>query len=537
MFSGERCKHLASAHWSRREHVAAQSVPLADVRNRRRPAKSACGRIIDVRWCDSCSSHLRFRRRRRRALPDTVNRFHRTTTLPVAAGIAVTTAVVAAMSVLVAHPPALVAAGPLGTEIPANCVEHVSFSGGSDAVGDFRCAGLAISFHTGGVARSPFPIWAGQWLFTDLDGQYRVGSCTFNKGVHPTIDEPSKVVTQRFPNDPTGQLGAYLTWRYGSTTDNLTAAAMWIVFHYFAQDAAGTNRASNGWAPLVPSLDGVAADSGRDDLQQRALDLHAESLQWAAVGSSWRISVDLDRTHEFVEIAVVAGESVVASHPVTVDVAGGGVQRSSSAVTDERGTVRLPVRTLLAGAAPGATVAVSAQMQSPGPALVFRGAPAAPDPDGAQTLVTDGPGVVLVGTVDVQVPVRDVPSTTAATPTTTAPTTTLSPTTTEAPSTTSTSTTSTSTTTTTTPSSTTASTTTEASASTVAQAGPTTMPSTTAAMTSPSSPTSAAAVPTPPPAAPLPRTGIAMGPAHWATLALVAGIGLIGTVRRRTLGA
>ena len=37
--------------------------------------------------------------------------------------------------------------------------------------------------------------------------------------------------------------------------DNLTAAAMWAVFHYYAQDSAGTRRAINGAAPLVPSLD------------------------------------------------------------------------------------------------------------------------------------------------------------------------------------------------------------------------------------------------------------------------------------------
>ncbi|MGZ4793530.1 MAG: hypothetical protein ACXWBO_16885, partial [Ilumatobacteraceae bacterium] len=92
-----------------------------------------------------------------------------------------------------------VGAGQLGSQLPANCVAHDSFDGGVDFVDDFRCAGLAIEFHTAGVAYSPGPIWAGQWLFVDEAGQFRVGSCTFNRGIHPTIDVPSSLVTQSFP--------------------------------------------------------------------------------------------------------------------------------------------------------------------------------------------------------------------------------------------------------------------------------------------------------------------------------------------------
>ncbi|MEY2524818.1 MAG: hypothetical protein QOJ66_3383, partial [Ilumatobacteraceae bacterium] len=78
--------------------------------------------------------------------------------------------------------PPTAGAGQLGTQIPSNCVEHISFEGAPDLVDDYRCAGLAIEFHTGGVAYSPGPIWAGQWLFRDEVGQFRVGSCTFNRG-------------------------------------------------------------------------------------------------------------------------------------------------------------------------------------------------------------------------------------------------------------------------------------------------------------------------------------------------------------------
>src|SRR5207342_1637877 len=184
--------------------------------------------------------------------------------------------------------PATVGAGQLGTQIPSNCVAHTSFDGSADLRDDFRCAGFAIEFHTAGVAFSPAPIWAGQWLFVDESGQYRVGSCTFNRGIHPTIDAPSFPVSQLFPNDPTGAKGAYLTWRYGDTTDNLMASAMWAVFHYYAQDSAGTRRAFNAVAPLIPSLGMIAGASGSDALQTVAIALDAEANKYAG---EWALSV------------------------------------------------------------------------------------------------------------------------------------------------------------------------------------------------------------------------------------------------------
>ena len=66
---------------------------------------------------------------------------------------------------LVVSVPPTAGAGPLGTQMPSNCVPHISFEGSPDLVDDYRCAGLAIEFHTAGVAFSPAPIWAGQWLF------------------------------------------------------------------------------------------------------------------------------------------------------------------------------------------------------------------------------------------------------------------------------------------------------------------------------------------------------------------------------------
>src|SRR6478735_8101856 len=139
--------------------------------------------------------------------------------------------------------------------IPAWCRPY------SDA-GDYACAGMELPFHTAGGAAAASDIWAGQWLFTDDAGHYRLGSCTFNRGLHPRVDTPARQVAPQLPNDPSGGRSAYLTWRYGDTQDDLTAAALWALYHYYAQDPAGSTRADDPESPLVPSLDMLAFASG-----------------------------------------------------------------------------------------------------------------------------------------------------------------------------------------------------------------------------------------------------------------------------------
>ena len=241
------------------------------------------------------------------------------------------------------------------------------------------------------MAFSPAPIWAGQWLFVDDDGQYRVGSCTFNRGIHPTIDAPSFPVSQLFPNDPTGAKGAYLTWRYGDTTDDLIAAAMWAVFHYYAQDGAGTRRAFNGAAPLIPSLTMIAAASGSDAIQTVAVALDAEA---AAFADEWTISVRLSVDGQ-IYATVTTGSQPIAGATVTLLMSG---QDSPATVqTDPSGHARsaMPV-------VPG-VMTVAASTAAPGLAAVYRGSPAGPDPHGAQRLVTGGPPRIISATATVEV--------------------------------------------------------------------------------------------------------------------------------------
>ena len=424
--------------------------------------------------------------------------------------------------------PPTAGAGKLGSQIPSNCVAHISFDGSPDLVDDYRCAGLAIEFHTAGVAFSPGPIWAGQWLFRDEEGQFRVGSCTFNRGIHPNVDSPSAIVAQQFPNDPTGAKGAYLTWGYGDTTDNLVAAAMWAVFHYYAQDDAGTRRAVNGALALVPSLDMVARASGRNDIQALAIALDAEAALFA---ESWTISATVDRAGQ-IEARVFAGPQPVHGARVTLLMSG---QDSPTVVeTDTSGLARATMPVV------AATMTVVATTSTPGPATVYRGSPAGPDPQGAQRLVTSGSPRIISATATIEVTVppttTTLPPATTTTPTTT--TTTLPPTTT---------------TTTTAPPATTTSTSTTLPPTSTSVPLPVPLPSEANTTTTPPEPTTTTVLPEPtlsaettttmvvgplvevsPPAPPLPKTGGGSDLiSYLGTSLLVAGIGIVGVASRR----
>lgn len=420
---------------------------------------------------------------------------------------------------------AAVEAGTLGTSIPSWCTAHTSFSGGANVPGDYRCAGMAIEYHTSGVAFSPFPIWAGQWLFTDPQGQYRVGYCTLNRGNHPTISVPSQVVSQTFPKDPGAARTAYLAWRYGDTRDALTAAALWAVFHYYAQDAAGTNRAASGTAPLVPRLDGLQADSGRADLQTRALALNEEA---AGFSGTWGLAVTLGTPSPegmTATFTLLAGSTPVPGQQVTVHVSGSDAPIVATTGTDGTTTV-----TIEGPLSPG-TVTVVGTATAPGPAVVYRGTPAAPDPQGAQYLVTAGVPRTLRAEATADVPAPPTTTSTTSTTTTAAPTTT-----TTEPTTTTIATTTEPTTiapTTSTSTSTVDPTPTDPLTTDPATTDPATTSSTVAPVTTGHEITSTTSAAVPPP---LPRTGGGAAdstPAYLATALLVGGIGLIGTVRRR----
>ena len=371
-------------------------------------------------------------------------------------------------------------AEPLGTSIPAGCVAHTGF-GEPDVPGDYRCAGIALRFFAGGADHARSTIWAGQWLFADDAGQFRVGTCTFNRGTHPTTQHRSTEVAQSFPNDPTGAKGAYLAWRYGDTADPLTAAGVWAVFHHYALDPAGTNFADDPTAPLVPRLDGLAASSGRADLQAKAIALDAEA---AAFSGPWGLSVSVG-ADGVVTATLLAGTTPVPGRPIAVLVSGLDSSFEATTGADGNATVTVPL--------PLGTATVVATTDAPGPLRVYRGVPASPNPLGAQPLATAGPSNPLrVETVVDTDPATTEPATTE--PVTTEPVTTEPPTTEPA--------------------------TTEP---------PTTEPDTTRAIRTP---TGSAQDP------PLPSTGVGGrgGVAQLATAFLVGGIGLLGTLRRRHRG-
>ena len=456
-----------------------------------------------------------------------------------------------------------------GAEVPANCVEHTPFDGGPDFEGDQRCAGLALPYHRSGVASSTSAIWAGQWLFTDDRGLPRLGMCTFNRGGHPRSDVPAVLVSQGFPNDPSGTKRAYLTWRYGATTDNNTAAALWAVFHYYAQDAAGSNRSTDPTSALVPALGVISENTGSQSLEDAAIRLDREAER---LSPAFTIEVVLEGDSHGVA-TVTSGGSPVPDVAVVLDVAGGAFRGGSTplaARTDGNGRVVFGLIDV------EASVTVTATAPVAGASQVYL-APSVQPGMSPQTLITSGPPLSISAVARAVPPVPDSTTTTtiAATTTTPAPTTTTAaPTTTMAAATTTiaaSTTTSTTTTTTTTPETSTtveASTTLtsidkideatpasgdlESSTSSTSTTTSTTTSASASSSTSSSAPSttepvrSAGPVPTPaseetmgppvPEVLALPRTGSDNTPAHIATLLLVAGVGVIGAVRRSQPG-
>ena len=431
--------------------------------------------------------------------------------------MALTAAVVPAVSAALA---ATAGAAPLGPTLPAWCTAHTSFDGSLDVPDDYRCAGMAIEYHTAGVAYSPFPIWAGQWAFTDTAGDYHLGYCTMNRAHHPTVAAPSVPVAQTLPNDPTGAKAGYLMWRHGDTQDPLTAAALWAVAHYYAQDAAGTNRAATATYPLVPRLDMLQAASGRADLQETALALDAEAQ---AMSGEWALTLALDLALDpdldpdpdpdpgqpdpapesgdglAVTITLLAGATPVPGQEVLVHVSGRDLPLA--ATTGTEGTTTVTVDGPLSG-----TVTVVATADAPGPPVVYRGTPASPDPHGAQTQLTAGVPRTLRAEATADAPE---PTTTTTEP---EPTTTTTPPERELATTT----------------------TTEPAPTTTTAPEPTTT-TTPPTVTIAETPTTTPPIPT----TPLPRTGGrgdgSIG--YLATAFLVGGIGLLGTLRRRDLNA
>jgi LPXTG-motif cell wall-anchored protein len=415
-------------------------------------------------------------------------------------------AIAAALALAVA--PGSAGARRVAAEPPPGCRPY------SEA-GDYACAGLELRFHTSGTSAATSDIWAGQWLFTDDAGNYRLGSCTFNRGLHPRADDPAHRIEQALPNDPGHRKSAYLTWRYGATTDHLTAAALWAIFHYYAQDPAGSARAADPNAPLVPSLDMVAHASGRADLQQRAIELDAEAARSAG---PFRMRSSVVGTT--VTVTVIVNGNGVPGVPVFVD--------GAALVTDAAGTVRVE-------ASPGATVRATASI--PGAPVVYLAAPLRPHQYGGQSLITAGPPDVneTAATVPLPPPTTTTSTTVAPTTTTTAPTT-VAPTT-SAPSTTSTTTSTTSTV----PPTTAATTTTLPPTTMPSTDAPTTIPPATSTSTSTSTSIVVEIAPPPLPSTPpppstpstLPETGSTETVAAAAALVLGAGVGALVGLRRR----
>jgi hypothetical protein len=250
----------------------------------------------------------------------------------------------------------------------------------------------------------------------------------------------------------------------------------------------------------------------------RAVALWDEANRMSA---QWTLTVSVDPVGT-ATVILLAGSTPVPGRAVTLHVSGSDLPLAVTTGADGSATAVVPL-------VPGTTTVV-ATTEGPGRALVYRGWPASPDPDGAQFLVTAGTPATLRAEAALAPPPTTVPATTttsAATTTTTATTTTVSQSTT---------------TSTSAPTTTAATTTTSAPATTIAPTTlvpPDTTPETTPATVPDTTPVTFFDIPTsdvPLGTMPdLPETGQGTDGAvpFVATALLVSGIGLVGTLRRR----
>ena len=178
---------------------------------------------------------------------------------------------------------------------------------------------------------------------------------------------------------PAGAKAAYLTWRYGDTTDPLTAAGAVGGVPLLRRRRRGLEPQRSArrrrWCRASTVL---AAASGRADLQATAVRLDAEARAFGGRLAVSQVGIDGRR-----------GWCVCRcwqATPRCPNGVGHGARERRRRVasplttgTDGRATVTVPL--------PPGTVTVAATAEAPGSAQVYRGLPASPNPNGAQTLV------------------------------------------------------------------------------------------------------------------------------------------------------
>ena len=214
-------------------------------------------------------------------------------------------------------------------------------------------------------------------------GQFRVGSCTFNRGIHPTIDVPSVAGDTELPQRPHWSQGRvpHLAIRrhHRRSHGRGDVGRVPLLRPGRRRHQAGCEcerRRSfhrSGWSP-VPAGATTSRPVPSSSMPRR--------LALPGPGRSrprWERMAQID-------VALVAGTEPVGGASVTLLMSG---QDAPVRVrTDAAGLAQstMPV-------VPG-SMTVVASTSTPGPAVVYRGRPAGPDPHGAQRLVTGGaPGL------------------------------------------------------------------------------------------------------------------------------------------------
>lgn len=164
------------------------------------------------------------------------------------------------------------AAGPLGS-MPAWCTPTSSSY--------TRCAGANLNLYDGGGRYQSR--WAGQYHVTTSAGHW-LAYCLRDDLGHP-IDTSDGVLTTYVnkAGNPVKFSAAYnyVLWKWGDTSDDNIAAAVWVLGHYYAQDVTDSNNI------LVPDLTNPTQNSTVNSLVT-SMNAEAQSKR-----GPWSISLSM----------------------------------------------------------------------------------------------------------------------------------------------------------------------------------------------------------------------------------------------------
>jgi uncharacterized repeat protein (TIGR01451 family) len=255
-------------------------------------------------------------------------------------------------------------AGPFGS-MPAWCTPGVPNASST------HCAGNTVTLTDGGGNFQSR--WMGQYAVQTSGGsQWWMTYCLRDDQSHPNVTSDGTIVPTLIDiNGAPVTLNpkySYVTWKWGDTSDNNEASAVWMLGHYYAQDVTGSGNV------IVPNLN--ASNNATINALAQAMDTEAGFF----VGS-WTVNFNLNVPPAWTgsstsgTLTLLSGAGVPLQNTVVNLSATGGSVSPSSVTTNASGQATFTYSST------GGVVTVNGSVSGPGNYLVVD------PPGGADQLV------------------------------------------------------------------------------------------------------------------------------------------------------